>query len=277
MIGPALARELGVPYVVAEATRAPKRATGITAEGHALSETAIEAATLVLAPTTVDREMLDRLKRPGQIVADLKPFIDLSEWPQAGERHGRPGTRLITVAMMRTGDKLASYRQLAEALARIEDRDWSLAIVGDGLARPEVEAAFERFGNRVTFLGAITNRTALGRLLATADMFVWPGVNEAFGTVYLEAQAHGLPCLAADYGGIADTMRVGETGLLTPAGDIPAYGDALANLLDDAPTRTAMGAAAAHFIVSERTLPIAASAVAKIFRESGIAVPGGST
>nr|WP_245404681.1 glycosyltransferase family 4 protein [Ancylobacter gelatini] len=274
LIGPALARRLGVPYVVAEASRAPKRADGPFARGHSLAEQAIDTARLVLAPTVHDREVLDRLKPAGQLVADLKPFLDLAEWPKAGAPRASSGRRLITVAMMRTGDKLASYLQLAQALARIEELGWMLSIVGDGPARPEIEAAFARFGGRVSFLGAVTGRPALGRLYATADLFVWPGVNEAFGAVYLEAQAHGLPCLAGGYGGIADTMRVGETGLLTPAGDIGAYAGALAGLLDDEPRRAAMAAAAARFIATERTLTIAAEHAARALRTAGIPVPG---
>ncbi|MFT0858650.1 glycosyltransferase family 4 protein [Ancylobacter sp. G4_0304] len=274
LIGPALARRLGVPYVVAEASRAPKRAIGPFAHGHFLAEQAIDAARLVLAPTENDRETLERLKPPGQSVTDLKPFLDLTEWPQAGAPRADSGRRLITVAMMRPGDKLASYRQLAQALARIGNRDWTLAVVGDGPARAAVEAALAPFGSRVSFLGAVSGRNALGRLYATADLFVWPGVNEAFGAVYLEAQAHGLPCLAGDYGGIPDTMRVGETGLLIPAGDVEAYAQALADLLDDEPRRTSMGAAAARFIATERTLAAAADHAARALREAGIAVPG---
>lgn len=275
LIGPALARALGVPYVIAEPSRAPKRAGGRFAEGHALAEAAIDAARLLLTPTMADREMLDLHRPPQQRIADLKPFLDLAEWPSVPVSRattGAPTTRLVTVAMMRHGDKLTSYRQLGQALAGLEG-DWTLDVVGDGPARAEVEAALAPLGTRVRYRGALTDRAALGEMLAEASLFVWPGVNEAFGAVYLEAQAHGLPCIAGGYGGIADAVREGETALLTPPGDITALREAVAALVADHPRRRAMGDAAARFIREERTLPAAAARVAEAFDIAGIARP----
>ncbi|GAB4067010.1 glycosyltransferase family 4 protein [Ancylobacter sonchi] len=276
LIGPALAQALGVPYVIAEASRAPKRAVGSYAEGHRLSEAAISRADLVLTPTRHDREMLEAFRPPHQRIVDLRPFVDLGEWPLArSPRSVSPSrdVRLITVAMMREGDKLASYRQLAVALAGIADRPWRLTVVGDGPARKEVEALFAPFGDRVRFLGAISERPALGRLLAAADLFVWPGVNEAFGAVYLEAQAHGLPCVAASYGGIPDVIRDGETGRLSPPDDITALAANLAELIDEPPRRASMAAAAARFIAEDRDLSAAANLVGRAFADAGIPVP----
>lgn len=281
VIGPALAARLGLPYVLAEASHAPKRASGSYAAGHRLNEAAIRRAALLLVPTAQDREMLERL-RPTDLwsansrLVDLKPFLDLADWPLAGAPSPRaPGpVRLITVAMMRPGDKLASFTQLAAALAPLASAEWELMLVGDGPARAEVEALFAPFGARVRFAGAVTERDALGALLRAADLFVWPGVNEAFGAVYLEAQAHGLPCLAAGYGGIADSVRAGETAILTPPGDLPAFTAALAALIADPARRTAMGAAGARFIAQARDLPRAAATVAAAFSAIGIAPPG---
>lgn len=277
LIGPALAARLGVPYVIAEASRAPKRATGPFAEGHRRAEAAIDAARLILAPTAADREVLDRLRPPHQRIADLKPFLDRAEWPFAGtaaEPRGAGPTRLVTLAMMRPGDKLASYRQLAAALEGLAG-EWTLDIIGDGPTRAEVEAAFAPFGDHVRLHGAITDRGTLGARFHASDLFVWPGVNEAFGAVYLEAQAHGLPCLAGAYGGIADTMLPGTTGLLTPAGDIAAFRAALAELIAAPARRRAMGTAAARFIAGQRDLPEATATLAAAFRASAIPLPQG--
>ncbi|MCB4768301.1 glycosyltransferase family 4 protein [Ancylobacter sp. Lp-2] len=276
LIGPALAEALGVPYVIAEASRAPKRASGPYAEGHRLSEAAIARADLVLTPTRHDREMLEALRPPHQRLVDLRPFLDLSEWPSAGSSRTvstRRDIRLVTVAMMRAGDKLASYRQLAETLGCLAEQLWQLTVIGDGPARGEVEALFSRFGERVRFMGAVSERAVLSRLLADADLFVWPGVNEAFGAVYLEAQAHGLPCVAAGYGGIPDVIRDGETGQLSPPGDIAALAANLDGLIEDAAGRAAMAAAAFRFVASERDLAAASAIVGQAFAEAGILAP----
>ena len=105
--------------------------------------------------------------------------------------------RLIAVAMMRDGAKLASYRALAAALARCADLRWELRIIGDGPAREDVEAAFGRFSDRVAFVGERAGR-AIAALLRDSDLFVWPAIDEAIGIVFVEAQACGVPVVGGD-------------------------------------------------------------------------------
>jgi glycosyltransferase involved in cell wall biosynthesis len=136
-LGPCIAQRLGIPYVVAEASRAGKRAGGPWAFAHAAAERAIDAADLVLVITDNDRAALERARPDRQRLVNLPPFLDLAGRPARDPSPVTPGEtpRLLTVAMMREGDKLASYRLLAGALATLADRTWSLDIVGDGPAR----------------------------------------------------------------------------------------------------------------------------------------------
>jgi len=83
--------------------------------------------------------------------------------------------------------------------------DWILDIVGDGPERANIEALFQPFGNRVRFLGQQDN-ASLETLYKTTSVFLWPGVDEAFGMVYLEAQAAGLPVVAQDRPGLRDVI-----------------------------------------------------------------------
>ena len=94
---------------------------------------------------------------------------------------------MLTVGMMRHGDKLASYQILSEALAHLTG-DWHLNIAGDGPARRQVEALMAPFGQRVRFLGLL-DRKELQRVYQQSSLLAWPGVNEAYGMIYLEAQA----------------------------------------------------------------------------------------
>lgn len=274
LIGPRLARALGVPYVVAEATRAPRRAEGKFARGHEMAERAIDAAKLVLNLTTRDREMLERYRPEGQRIADLKPFFDLADWPLAGPPEPRPPgeLRLLTVAMMRPGNKLASHHQLADALARL-GRPFRLDMIGDGPTREEVHAAFAPLGDKVRFHGMIEDRAALARFYRDADLFVWPGVGEAYGAVYLEAQAHGLPCVAGAHGGVPDVIRNDETGILTPSGDIDAYAGAIRTLADDESLRAGFAMAAWHFASEERTIEVAQRILQAALDGAGIPRP----
>ena len=259
-IGPAVADKLGIPYVVAEGSRAAKRAGGPWALAHQGAEAALDRADAVLVMTAVDREALERARPSRQLLVDLPPFTDAAEWsgapcPAAPEpREPFSGLRLLTVAMMRKGDKLASYRILAEALAALGPDGWRLDVVGDGDARAEVEQLFARFGSRVRFHGHVEDRTRLRGMYRQADVFVWPAVNEAYGMVLLEAQAFGCPVVAGAYGGVASVVRDGETGLLTRPGDAAALAGAVAALRDAPGRRRAFADAARRFVMDERGL-----------------------
>lgn len=256
-IGPRVSGALGIPYVVAEGSRAAKRAGGSWALGHEGAEAGLDRADLLLVMTEADREALERALRPGQALVALPPFTD-AEPPFDALRPAEDGPpRLLAVAMMRPGDKLASYRILAEALTRLADRPWRLDIVGDGEAREEVERLFRPLAGRVVFRGRLDG-AALAAAYAVADLFVWPAVREAYGMVLLEAQAHGCPVAAGRDGGVASVVRHGETGLLSPAGDAAAFADAVATLLDNRSLRRRLGAEARRFVREERGLAGAA-------------------
>jgi glycosyltransferase involved in cell wall biosynthesis len=259
-IGPRAADALRIPYAVAEGSRAGKRAVGPWALGHAGAQAALSRADAVFVMTEADREALARDRPEGQRLLDLPPFLDLDEWsPSPAPRESAAAPRLLAVAMMRDGDKLRSYRILAEVLARVADEAWTLDVVGDGEAQGEVQSLFAGLGPRVAFHGRLDDRAALARLYALADLLAWPAVNEAYGMAFLEAQSFGCPVLAASYGGVASVVRDGETGVLTPPDDIAAFAEALKRLLRDGARRRALGRAARDFVTRERGLDQAAA------------------
>jgi glycosyltransferase involved in cell wall biosynthesis len=91
-----------------------------------------------------------------------------------------------------------------------------LAIVGDGPERESLEKLFA--GTNTTFLGYQKGED-LAAAYASADIFVFPGENETFGNVVLEAQASGLPVLAARAGGPIDHVFDGRNGFLFEPGN----------------------------------------------------------
>ncbi|MGV6871436.1 glycosyltransferase family 4 protein [Pseudochelatococcus sp. B33] len=275
-LGPAVARALGIPYCVAEASRAPSRARGPFAAAHALNETALDAADAIFVMTAKDRPALQCGRPAHQRLIDLPPFVEAADAPFC-PRPRREEIHLLAVAMMRRGDKLASYRQLARALALVE-RPWRLAIAGDGPARAEVEGLFAAFGGRVRFAGLVADPQALGALYEAADLLVWPAVNEAYGMAFLEAAAHGCPALAGSYGGVASVVIDGETGVLVPPGDVDAFARALERLAGDPAARRTLGERAHALVRGGRNL----AGAARILRDAltpligrGLAISGG--
>ncbi|WP_371225142.1 glycosyltransferase family 4 protein [Roseovarius sp. 2305UL8-3] len=236
LIGPHIAAAHGIPYVLIEATRAKSRLTGPWAGFAKAAEAASNAASAIFSLTARDRVALDRDRTQGQQIVPLAPFVDRDTLPDPAPGDGP----MLTVGMMRPDDKLESYRLLAQALESVTG-DWHLQIAGDGPARPQVEALFAPFAPRVTFLGAL-DPEALAHQYAQAGLFVWPGVNEAFGMVYIEAQIAGLPIVAQDRPGVRDVLPPGDYP--TPEDGPTGLAARLNDLLSNPDTRHAASAAA---------------------------------
>jgi hypothetical protein len=271
-LGPAASAALGIPYVIAEASHAGKRAGGPWDIGHQGAAEAIRRADLLLCPIGDDTEGLARLGvRPERIQA-LSPFLDPQPFGVARGSRATHRARLAKVhgldpdapwlaiaAMMRPGDKLASFRMLAATLARLRDQRWHLVVAGDGAARAEVEAAFAAaIPGRATLAGALP-LAEVAALYAASDLCVWPAVNEAYGMTLLEAQAAGLPVIACATRGVPDVVIEGRTGLLAPTGDDARLASLVRQVLADQAGRERLGAAAAAFVEGERSIDSAAA------------------
>lgn len=262
LIGPVLAARFDLPYLVAEASDAQKRFDGPWAEAAALAREAILRADLHLCMTRRDRAGLSRFVSEPERLLDLPPFLlGIENVPErtdsargaspAGSSRELP-VRLIAVAMMRSGTKAASYLALSRTLAHIADLPWTLTLIGDGPERATIEAAFADLPpGRVCFRGRCERSDILAEL-AAHDLFVWPGLNEAYGVVYLEAQAAGLPVAAFDSGGVPAVVASDRTALLAAHGDEAGLAATIARLIGDPALRAGMGAAASRFARQER-------------------------
>ncbi len=250
-LGPMVSKALGIPYVIAEASHAPRRAYGATRLGHRAVERALAAADLVFTVNPRDFSGVKARLRPGTRQVWLPPFIDVRPFAAAQAQRGRNAAPvLLAVGMMRARDKLESYRILANAFALLAGRPWQAVLVGDGPARPEIEAVMAPFGDRVKFAGAVSQKVLLSHY-AAADLYVWPAINEAYGMAFLEAQATGLPVVAGRTGGVPAVVADGITGLLTPVGDAAAFAAAIGRLLDCPEERARLGANAAARVAAQ--------------------------
>lgn len=262
-IGPKAARALGVPYAVAEGSHAPKRAGGPWTLGHDGTTAALRSADRLFAMTSFDRYCLDQIA-PGR-VCDLKPFIDLDALSSVPARASSEDCRVIAVGMMRNERKRASYALLAEAWRVLNDLPLSLTIVGDGRYRSDIAQMFAG-GRNVRFAGAV-DRARVASLMAEADIFAWPGLGEAYGLVFLEAQAMGLPVVACRDRGVPDATCDGRTTFLSTAGDAAAFAANVRRLANDAGLRSSFGAAGRAFVAEEHSIAAAARTLKQALSE----------
>ena len=267
-IGPRVANALDIPYVAAEASYAPKQLNGPWHTGVQGSLNALEQAAAVFCLNPVDRQCLTD-QFPSLPIHTLAPFLDLNQLPltnhqskqQLSERWDLIHERswLITVAMMRPGDKTESYRILAESLKRLspsEQQKYQMIIVGDGISRKEIE---QDFGSllHARLLGQL-RQDDLFPLLNVSDLYLWPAVNEAFGISLLEAQAAGTGILAGNEGGVSSIVSEGSTAVLTEPRNILDFSAKLEDLLSDPARLELMGHNARNYIQQNHDINSAA-------------------
>jgi phosphatidylinositol alpha-1,6-mannosyltransferase len=158
----------------------------------------------------------------------LSPTVDASRFGGAGgsevrRRHAiDPGAPVVVCVarLVRRKGQDTLLRIWPEVLERFPDA--VLMLVGDGPDRARLErmADRRRLGAAVRFVGSVPWE-AVPAHLGAADVFAMPcrtrrlGLEvEAFGIVFLEAAASGLPIVAGRSGGVADALRdaAGSTG-----------------------------------------------------------------
>ena len=83
--------------------------------------------------------------------------------------------------------------------------------------------------------------------MARAEVLVLPSLSEALGRVVLEAMACGTPVIGSAVGGIPDMIQEGETGFLTPPGDVGALTGRLKWILKHPQKATQIGERARKF------------------------------
>jgi glycosyltransferase involved in cell wall biosynthesis len=135
-------------------------------------------------------------------------------------------------------------------------------VAGDGPMAPAVERAMP-WARRLGFL----DRETLATLYANADLCVLPSETETYGLTALEAMASGVPVIAADAGGLRESVRHEGNGLLASPGDARAFADAIARLAHDAGLRERLGAAARR-TAEERDLEVENDLLLEQYRQA---------
>ena len=177
---------------------------------------------------------------------DLSRFSDLAPQAELRQRLGIPETAFVA-AIVANLIPYKGHEDLLRALARIRDqlpKPWQLLCIGrdDGpMADLRALAEQEGLASNVRFLGS---RDDVPELLSASDIGILCSHQEGFANAILEGMAAGLPMVVSDVGGNAEAVLDGETGLVVPARDPAALGDAILELASNPRAATAMGEAA---------------------------------
>jgi glycosyltransferase involved in cell wall biosynthesis len=249
LLGPTVSKALGIPYVISEASISPKRRSGPWAGFATRSQAAITRADRLFWTTARDHPALEAAGHSAKMI-HLPAFVDPG--PALPPRAANNPLKLLTVAMMRPGDKQESYRRLAVALNHLPG-EWQLTVVGHGTARKAALAVLAPFKDRLIHIDDINDSSLIRPHYEAADLMIWPGVNEGVGMAWLEAQAAGLPVIAED--GPAARAVIGG-GVLPPPDDPHAFAKAI---IDAAANRPALSRTARARVEEHHSLDAAAA------------------
>lgn len=282
-----VARRVGIPLLVSfHSIAAPPESPFADGErpespGRLAGERRLAAeADLVVAVSEAERQtVLERLSgdadrvRVVQLGVDTALFYPCTTQECAEERDwvrsgGRPEAIVVGRLHPLKGIELA-----IEAVAAIPQAERpALRIVGasppDGDAYARIlHDAVARHGmlSTTSFDGALRRGEIAERIRRAAFMLV-PSHSETFGLVALEAAASGVPVIARDAGGLRESVRDGETGVLVSGDDPRAWAAQITELLGDPGRLAEMGARAREYAL-RRSWRASAEQLVGVYRE----------
>lgn len=178
----------------------------------------------------------------------------------------RPASRAaesFTVLSVGRLEAVKGHACLIEACAKLlrEGVQLQLRIVGAGSLRADLQKQIHNLGldKAITLPGAL-DPAAIRKELARADLFALTGIvdptgqAEGQGLALIEAQATGLPVVATDVGGVASSLRDGETGTLCPPSDVDRIAAAIRKYIEVPGLRLQQGRAARQFVETQFSL-----------------------
>jgi glycosyltransferase involved in cell wall biosynthesis len=157
---------------------------------------------------------------------------------------------VLTAAMFRPGVKSEGLSWVIRSCGELLRQNYpiQLVIAGEGREGDRLRRlARDWLPGRARFLGQVP-REEMYRFYSSGDLFVFPGIRESLGMVYLEAQCCGLPVVAFGDGGVPEVVAQDVSGYLVPSFDALRFSEAMVRLLSDADLRRQMGEAAGRYV-----------------------------
>lgn len=260
LLGPHIQATYGIPYMgwthgLEVSTRRLPGGPSI------LRRIGVSAASISFVSNWCDAELRSSFG-PGPRYILMSPGVDPIEFHDGvsgaavREAYGF-GDDPVVVCVSRVVER-KGQDQLIRGLNRLREfvPGTQLLIVGDGPFLPELRLLARQFGVEefVHFTGQVDDAD-LPAHFAAGDVFAMPCRErqggrevEAFGIVFIQAQAIGRPVVAGNIGGVPDTLINGETGLLVDGRDLDDIVRALSNILSDPERATHMGATASKWV-----------------------------
>jgi glycosyltransferase involved in cell wall biosynthesis len=167
--------------------------------------------------------------------------VDLARFrPSVRSRSRRTG-KVRGLAVARLVER-KGVGDLIRAIASLERGRYELEIVGSGPDEQRLKELTRQLGvvREVIFAGPV-DRAAIPGRYRDSDIFTLVPREEAFGNVFAEALASGLPIVGSTVGGVPELVEHGTNGFLVPPGEPRAVAAAIRMLGEHPEVRTRIG------------------------------------
>jgi glycosyltransferase involved in cell wall biosynthesis len=166
--------------------------------------------------------------------------VDLNLFHPAEPSRSEDGKWIRCLAVARLVER-KGLGELIRAFALLPRGRYQLEIVGNGPDERSLRELAARLGvgREIVFSGPL-DREGVARRYRDADLFTLPSSAEAFGNVFAEALASGLPIVGSDVGGIPELVEHGVNGLLVTPGKPEILAQAIQYLAGDHELRAEM-------------------------------------
>lgn len=265
-----LAHALNVPYIVTVhhfqkrgSLAVDKHCRSVIAVSDSLRENLVNDA-------HIPKELVQLIPAGIRVPAELRPR-------PAAYQQGSEGA----IPLVSTFGKLIARKDFTtflKAARVIVDRfgaNCSFVISGDGPEESRLRKLTRelKIDKQVTFChGTAANE----ELLRDTDVYVQCSRTEGFGTMALQAMAHGVPVVATSTGGLISMVKDGETGFLVPVGDHEAIAARVSNLLTDHELAHRFGENARQVAINEYNLDHMMAATIDLYKEVAAMAPAGA-
>jgi len=167
---------------------------------------------LFVALTPKAESWAKKISKKNRVVYIPNP-IDLSEY-----KHPKKIKLNLDKPIVMTASALSQYKNVINVVEAIEQTSSSYLLIGDGEQSHKLAEFFSTLGNSFLWIKHL-EQSAMPSYFVSSDVFCFtPDAQEAFGMVYLEAMAAGLPIVASD-----DPIRrdiIGDQGIYVDPHDV---------------------------------------------------------
>ena len=234
-----------------------------------LEKTAYERASrIVCVDSRIKEYVLDMADLPADRLAVLPNAVDTDAFKPASVSTRDDARRSLGFAQSETivlcprrlvVKNGVEFAVRSMALAAKEQKAFRLVLAGDGPERGNIEKLVKELGlqDKVTMAGTVPHEK-ISRFYDASDIVLIPsissvGVQEATSLSMLEGMATSLPVIVTGIGGLKETIRHGETGLIVDEADPSAIASAITSLAADKSRAEKLGANAREYVVGNHS------------------------